>query len=210
MSQSDSFIDEVTDELRRDRLFAALRRWAWVGVAAVVLIVGGAAVREWRLSNAQAAAQARGDALLSAFEAGEPEAVAAVAAEGAAAGVVALLAAAVPEADPEGARARLEAVAADPEMPARYRDLAVLKAVLLAPEAPIEERRARLQAIAAPGAPYRVLAEEQLALIAVEAGETDDALARLRALLEDAEATDGLRARARQLVVALGGSLDAA
>ena len=207
MSQSDSFIEEVTDELRRDRLFALLRRWAWVGVLAVLLIVGGAAVREWRLARAQAEAEARGDALLAAFEAGDAEAVAAVPAEGAADGVVALLAAA---ADPEAAAARLEAVAADPALPPRYRDLAVLKAVMATPDAAVEERRARLEAIAGPGAPYRLLAEEQLALLAVEAGDADAALARLAAILEDAEATPGLRERARQLVVALGGSLDAA
>lgn len=209
MSQSDSFIDEVTDELRRDRLFATFKRWAWVGVALVLLVVGGAAVREWRLSSDRAAAEARGDALLSAFEAGDAEAVAAMAAEaeGATAGVVALLAAA---AEPEEAAARLEAVAADPELPARYRDLAVLKAVLLAPDAAVEERRARLEAISGPGAPYRLLAAEQLALLSVEAGETEAALAALEALLEDAEATDALRERARQLIVALGGSLDAA
>jgi len=32
MSQSDSFIDEVTEELRRDQLFRALKRWGWIGV----------------------------------------------------------------------------------------------------------------------------------------------------------------------------------
>ena len=207
MSQSDGFIEEVTDELRRDRLFATMRRWAPLAVLAVILIVGGAAVREWRLSDARAEAEARGDALLAAVEAGDAEALAAVEAEGAAAAVVALLAAA---ADPEGGAARLEALAADPELPARYRDLAALKVVMAEPDAPAEERRARLEAIAGPGAPYRLLAEEQLALLDVEAGDRAAALARLGAILEDAEATPALEERARQLVVALGGALDAA
>lgn len=207
MSQSDSFIDEVTDALRRDRLFATLRRWAWVGVLAVVLIVGGAGVREWRLARAEAEAQARGGALLAAVEAGDAEAIAAVPAEGATEAVVALLAAA---ADPETAAERLDAVAADPSLPPRYRDLAALRAVLASPDAPPEERRARLEALAGPGAPYRLLAEEQLALLDVEAGESEAAQARLRAILDDAEATPALRERARQLLVALGGALDAA
>ncbi len=34
MSSQDSFVDEVTDELRRDRLFAAFRKYGWIGVAA--------------------------------------------------------------------------------------------------------------------------------------------------------------------------------
>ena len=207
MSQSDSFIDEVTDELRRDRLFAAFRRWAWLGVLLVALIVGGAAWREWSLSRERAAAEARGDALASALEAGDADALAAVPAEGAAASVVALLAAA---AAPDAAGDRLASVAAQADLPPRYRDLAVLKSVLATPDAPAEERRARLEVIAGPGAPYRLLAEEQLALLSVEAGEGEDALARLQAILEDAEATPGLRERARQMVVALGGALDAA
>ena len=207
MSQSDSFIDEVTDELRRDRLFALFRRWAWLGVLLVALIVGGAAWREWRLSAARAEAEARGDALLAAYEAEDAAAIAAVPAEGVTAAVVALLAAA---SDPDAAAGPLEAAAAAAELHPRYRDLAVLKSVLAAPDAPIEERRAALEAIAGPGAPYRLLAEEQLAFLSVEAGEADAALARLRAVLEDAEATPALRDRARQTIVALGGALDAA
>lgn len=209
MSQSDSFIEEVTDAVRRDRLFALMRRWAWLAVLLVVLLVGGAAFREWRLSNARTAAEARGDALLTAVEARDADAVMAVSAEGPGAAAVALLAAAAAE-DPEVALPRLAAVAADPAVPPRYRDLAVLRSVLLEPDAPIGERRGALEAIAAPGAPYRLLAEEQLALLSVEEGDTDAALARLAAILEDAEVTEALRSRAQQLIVALGGSLDAA
>lgn len=205
MSQTDSFIDEVNDEVRRDRLFATMRRWAPLAVLAVVLLVGGAAVREWRAAGAEAAAEARGEALLRAFEAEDAAAIAAVDADGAAAAVAALLAAAV---DPEAAPA-LEAAVADPDLPARYRDLAALGAVWAAPDAPLEERRALLEAVAGPGAPYRLLAEEGLALLALEAGEDADALERLRSILDDAEATPAMRERARQLVVALGGALDA-
>ena len=206
MSQSDSFIDEVTDEVRRDRLFATMRRWAPIAVLAVLLLVGGAAVREWRASQAGAEAEARGEALLAALDAEDATALLAVEAEGAAAALAALLASAV---DPDVAADRLEAMAADPELPPRYRDLAVLRSVE-ASEAPLEERRARLEAIAGPGSPYRLLAEERMALLSVEAGDADAALAALRAILDDAETTPALRDRARQLVVALGGALDAA
>ena len=40
MSNPDSFIDEVTEEVRRDKLFALFRKWGWVGVLLVVVIVG--------------------------------------------------------------------------------------------------------------------------------------------------------------------------
>ena len=41
MSNPDSFIDEVTEEVRRDRLFAIFRKYGWIGAVLVALIVGG-------------------------------------------------------------------------------------------------------------------------------------------------------------------------
>ena len=180
MSQSDSFIEEVTDAVRRDRLFALMRRWAWLAVLLVVLLVGGAAFREWRLSNARTAAEARGDALLTAVEARDADAVMAVSAEGPGAS--------------RGGAPRGRGGGGPPRWRCRAwrrwppilrcrratRDLAVLRSVLLEPDAPIGERRGALEAIAAPGAPYRLLAEEQLALLSVEEGDTDAALRATR------------------------------
>lgn len=199
MSQNDSFIDEVSDELRRDRLYATFRRWAWLGAVLVALIVGGAAWNEWRKARDAAAAQARGEAILAAE--GEGGALAALAAADAAGGVPALL---------SGDAEALAALASDPGADPAYRDLAQLR-LAVDPDAPLaeEDRLSRLAAIAAPGAPYRVLAEEQIALIEARAGRTEDAAARLAALLEDPEAGAGLRRRAEQLVIALGGAPEA-
>ena len=44
MSNPDSFIEEVTEEVRRDRLFALFRKYGWIGVVLVLAIVGGASV----------------------------------------------------------------------------------------------------------------------------------------------------------------------
>ncbi|WP_159075214.1 hypothetical protein [Celeribacter baekdonensis] len=41
MSQTDSFIDEVTEEVRRDKFYAFLRRFGWIGILAVCVLVGG-------------------------------------------------------------------------------------------------------------------------------------------------------------------------
>ena len=48
VSNPDSFIDEVTEEVRRDKLFAFFRRYGWIGVVLALLIVGGAAYSEWQ------------------------------------------------------------------------------------------------------------------------------------------------------------------
>ena len=47
MHESDSFISEVSEEVRRDRLFATLRRYRWLIAAVVLLLVGGAAFNAW-------------------------------------------------------------------------------------------------------------------------------------------------------------------
>ena len=73
MSNPDSFIEEVTEEVRRDRLFNLMRRYGWIAITAVVLLVVGAAYNEWQKARDMTAAQAFGDAVLTAIEAPTPE-----------------------------------------------------------------------------------------------------------------------------------------
>lgn len=212
MSNPDSFIDEVSEEVRRDKLFALMRKWGWVGVVAVLAIVGGAAYVEWQAAREARMAQATGDAILTAMEAPDPEArIAAlkgVEAPGDARVVLALMEAAE-TLDPARADETLAAISENAEYPALYRDLAVMKRVLL-PNSPLspEDRIAVLEPLTIAGGPFRVLAEEQLALAEIAAGETDAALERLTALMNDAESTDSLRQRAEEMIVALGGTTE--
>ncbi len=66
MSDTDSFIDEVNEEVRRDRFYGLLRRYGWIAVVAVVAIVGGAAWNEYSKAQERAQAEALGDAMLDA------------------------------------------------------------------------------------------------------------------------------------------------
>lgn len=210
MSETDTFIDEVSEEVRRDKLYALMRKYGWIAVLLVVLLVGGAAFNEWRKASDRAAAQALGDAILAAEEQADPGARAAALAslevDGDAAAVVAMLTAVEGDAGVDA----LKALADDPGIDSLYRDLAQLKLVSrTASGLDPAERRARLEPLAVAGAPFRVLAEEQLALVEVDEGQTEAAITRLNALLVDDEASGALRRRASQLIVALGGSLDA-
>lgn len=209
MSDTDSFINEVTEEVRREKLFGYLRRYGWIGVVAVLLLVGGAAWNEYRGAQARAAAQATGDALLAALEeddsAARAAAMAQVAADREASVVTMMLLAATQEeaGDVIAAAGTLNAVVLNPDVPQMYRDLAAFKAAML-PTEDAAARRASLDALAQPGQPFRLLSLEQIAYMTLAEGDTDAALAIMRQVEEDAGVTRGLRERMQTLMLALG------
>mgnify|MGYP002630771994 CR=1 FL=1 len=214
LSDTDSFIEEVTEEVRREKLFGMMRRYGWIPILLVVLLVAGAAYNEYRKASIRSAAEAAGDSILAAMDGADAatreSALNTLDQTGSSGPVIALLAAgeALNANDPEGAAAALKAIANDASQPALYRDLATLKWVILstAQTAPAD-RITALTPLTAAGAPFRVLAEEQIALAEIEQGETAAALTRLRALMEDNEASQGLQRRVSQLIVALGGEV---
>ncbi|WP_146587775.1 tetratricopeptide repeat protein [Puniceibacterium confluentis] len=218
MSNTDSFIDEVTEEVRRDRLYASFRKYGWIAILVVVLIVGGAAWREYQKAQARSSAQAFGDAISAALESDDAEArIAALSAiqapqPGAQAILAMLLAAEQGDAQDDAAATQtLDTIANASDVPLIYRQIASFKALSRKGSAlSIDVRRSGFEALATAGAPLRLLAEEQIALLDIEAGDTESALSRLKAILADSEATAGLRRRASQLIVSLGGTLDAA
>lgn len=212
MSNPDSFIEEVTEEVRRDRLFNLFRKYGWIGAVLVIGIVGGAALNEWSKSRADARAEAFGDALIDALDQGTPEerrtALAAVSADGGQAAILKLILASDPAEDKAATLAALDAIVADTTLAPSYRDLATLRRVLIdGPDMAVADRQTALRGIAAPGRPYRTLAEEQLAYLLVEEGKTDEAISAFLALMQDQEASGALRARVGQIVTALGGTL---
>ncbi|MDD9977748.1 MAG: hypothetical protein OXQ30_08470 [Boseongicola sp.] len=216
MANQDSFIDEVTEEVRRDRLYKTFRKYGWIAVVLVVLLVGGATFLEIRKSQANAAAQAAGDAVLAALEiedaSARQEALAALQngenAERDAIVGLAAADAALQAGDRASALSTYEAIAGNSSLSASFRDLATLKLVLASGSdiAPAD-RISQLNAITLGAGPFRLLALEQVALAEVEQGNPDAALTHLREIIADATVTQDLRRRASQLIVALGGDL---
>ncbi|MDV7145512.1 hypothetical protein R3X27_22735 [Tropicimonas sp. TH_r6] len=211
MSESDSFIDEVNEEVRRERLYRTFRKYGWIAVTAVVLIVGGAAFNEYRKAAATSAAQDLGDTIMTALELPEEadriEALGQVPAEGDMTAVMDLLVAAeqMAAADPEAAVAKLTPLAARSDLPLAYTDLAAYKIVMIGGETVTPDLRAQLlERLATAGAPYRPLALEQQALDLAVAGETEAAIDAARAILEEPGLTQGLLQRVSQLMLALG------
>lgn len=213
MSDTDSFIDEVTEEVRQDRLFGYLRKYGWIAGAFVLVLVGGTAFIEARRASNEAAAERFGDAVITAMLNDESAArvteLSAVEAPSAQSDVILAFLKSGEEAQDSAsydkAIAELDAIKANPETSQVYIDLAGFKAaLLLGAEVDAAERKAAFEALIVPGGAFRLLAEEQVALIEVEMGDREAAIERLNAISEDAEITGSLRQRVEQWKLTLG------
>ena len=215
MSDTDSFVREVSEEVRRERFSKLLRRYGWIGALVLLALVGGAGLLEWRNAREQAAAEAAGTALREAFLIEDPseraERLDATVASLGTADAVARIARAgslLEAGDREGAATLLASVSENVGLSPIYRDLALLQRVaVLGPEMDRAERMASLETLARPDGAFRLLALEQRALARLEAGERDQARADLEAILADPGVPEGLAGRARQFLIAAGGEL---
>ena len=207
MSDTDSFIDEVTEEVRRDRLFGYFRSYGWIPAVIIFALVGGTAYNEWSKAQVAQVAQARGDALLDALEledeAEQAAALSAIAREDGDALVAKLLAAG---AETEQAADLLKSVAADDTQPKYIRDLARLKMASTEGVLTLDEAAAILAELSEPGGVYRNVATEFLVAVHLQRGETQAALELLQAHIKDAEASSEQIQRMGELIVALGAS----
>ena len=146
MANTDSFIDEVTEEVRQDRLYHLARRYGWIAVVVIVAIVAGTAYTEISKSRAAAAAAVRGDALSEALnqtdDAARAEALRAAAADPATGGIITKFLAASETAaagDKATAAELFTAIAQTEGVEPIYRDMALLRRSMLGAEAPERE-----------------------------------------------------------------------
>ena len=68
MVESESFIKEVSEEVKRDRLFKALNKFKWPLFAIIVLLVGAVGGYEYYKYDKKSRAQKNGEFLISAIE----------------------------------------------------------------------------------------------------------------------------------------------
>lgn len=213
-NEQDSFIDEVTEELRRDRLFQAFRRYGWIAGLVILLVVGGTGWREYQLIHAKRVAQEFGDAVLGAQEAEDPAAaLAEIDADGAGQKIVQdmLIAARLDAAGkPEDAASLLREAAADAKGSngsggvALLQDLALLKAVMGDPAMDLARRDEALSQLSEPGAPFRLLALEQKAVALIGAGRDADAADLIRKIQEEDGLSEPMRRRLAGTLIVLG------
>jgi len=210
--------DEVRDDLRAERSGALLKRYG--GLLAVALIVVLAAVGGWQIWRTQQAKQA--DAAAGTFLAAMHDAAALPLGPSpnrlAAADAFAAVAARAPESyrvlarlreaslradagDGAAADALWDQVSHDDAAPRLLRDLASLlwaqHGIDRGDPAAVQ---VRLDTLTAPENPWRPLAQEAQAWLALRLGHRDDAQRLLGQLATDGTAPDGVRGRANGLL----------
>jgi hypothetical protein len=212
VSDTDSFLQEVSEELRRDKLYRNIRKYGWIAILLVVVIVGGATYREYLKSKDTKAAQLFGTSIIDALnEKNTDDRIAKLQTinspgENAKVVIAMLLSAELGVSEkPTMAKSSLSSLTEGSSIDAHYRELLNFKILLGSAETmSLEERVTAFEALSKPGNPFRLLAEEQIALIDLEQGKTDNAIEKISQILLDSELTAGLRNRATQMMIALG------
>ena len=214
-------IKEVDEDLRREqylKLWQAYGKYAVAGAVAIVLgVAGHQGWQAWRNKQFQktAAEFTAAEDLIGADKKNEAEAKLAEIAKGDQTGFA--LAAAFRRAqlqseggDTTGAVATLDAIAAS-GAPSLFRDLATLKTALLTLDnADPETLVKKVQPLADAANPWHFTATEVLALLANRRGDKAAALTFYQKLADDPATPQDIRARAVDMIAALGGGSSAA
>lgn len=208
-NQNDSFIDEVTDELRRDRLFNLFRRYGWIAGLVILAIVGGAIWYEWTAAKERATAQAWGDSVLNAEAGDDPAALMKVDPQGSAGREIlaALLAAGdwAEAGDKDAAAKALNDVVESGSSDAILNELAQLKLVMLqGADMDPEKRDEILSHLSRSGAPFELLALEQKVAALIGAGRKEDAISLIQQIQKKQGLSQGLRRRLSEMMIGLG------
>lgn len=211
-NQNDRFIDEVTEDLRRDRLFLMLRRYGWLALLLIVLLVAGAAWREYTGARDAAAAQAFGDAILAAEAtedaAARAQALAAVPTTNDRQAVLREILAAnalVEAGNVAEAAQRFDAAAIKAGDDAVIRDLAALKSVIAQGTGMDPATRdAALSRLSTPGAPFELIALELKAVALSGAGRKEDAVTLIRQIQQKDGLSQQMRQRLAEHLITLG------
>jgi len=212
VSDTDSFLQEVSEELRRDKLYRNIRKYGWLAILLVILIVGGATYREYQKSKAAKAAQFFGTSIINALnEKSVNDRISKLQKINAPGDNAKVVIAMLLSAELNGSenltaeKSDLSSFTDGSSIDAHYRELLDFKILLgSAKTISLEERLAAFEALSEPGNSFRLLAEEQIALIELEQGNIDRAVEKISQILLDAELTAGLRNRATQMLIALG------
>ena len=211
MSNNESFIQEVSEEVRRDRLYRILKKWGWIGIAVIVALVGGASFNEWNKDSKMNSARNLGDRVLSAVGNKDPIELKDIETSNLSQDIfIKNLLSAILLSDNklDASKKALEEIRDLPSITKTYRELNAFKlGLLLLKEDNLtsDERFGVFEEFVEPGSPFRLLAKEQQALLLIEQGKLELAIKALSEISVDSETTASLKRRVTQLRISLGG-----
>lgn len=212
MSETDSFIQEVTEEVRQDQMLRYWKKYGVFVIGAVALIVAGAAAWNWSIAQDRIAAEQRGAALLTTDPEDLDAQITLVGGIDGPAALIAELSAAAAFAnsgDAKEAVARYAAVAGRDGIDPTYRDLAILQQVRIAASGGATSVSTDpLDTLIDGDSAFRLLALELRGAIRISSGDRAAGHADLNAVIADPDATGTLRQRAGALLTATGGTQD--
>ena len=190
LSNPDSFIGEVKEEVRRDRLYRLFRRYGWLGILAVLALVGGTAYREWSTANQRLEAEAVGDSILAASSEESPaERIARLDKieidnlDARAIRDFIVAAAMLDDGMQDNSLERLDLVSNNKDVSIVYRDLALLKSIAIRQDTdPPEDVVKELDGMIERDSEFRLLAMEMKAHNLERMGEVAEAISILRIL----------------------------
>jgi len=203
-------MQEVSEEVRKDRFYRILKKWGWVGIVLIVALVGGASFNEWNKESKINSAQNLGDRVLVAIASKDVIDLKKIEIKNVSQDIFIknLMSAILFSEDKlDASRKALEEIAGIPGITKTYKDLNAFKLGLLLLESGNltgDERFGVFEALVEPGSPFRSLAKEQQALILIEQGKIELAIKTLVEITDDSETTDTLRRRVTQLRISLG------
>ena len=210
MSNNESFMQEVSEEVRKDRFYRILKKWGWVGIALIVALVGGASFNEWNKESKINSARNLGDRVLAAIASKDVIDLKEIEIINVSQDIfIKNLMSAILFSDDklDASKKALEEIGGIPGITKTYKDLNAFKLGLLLLKSGNltgEERFGVFEALVEPGSPFRSLAKEQQALILIEQGNIELAIKTLMEITDDSETTDTLRRRVAQLRISLG------
>ncbi len=210
MSNNESFMQEVSEEVRKDRFYRILKKWGWVGIALIVALVGGASFNEWNKESKINSARNLGDRVLAAIASKDVIDLKEIEIKNVSQDIfIKNLMSAILFSDDklDASKKALEEIGGIPGITKTYKDLNAFKLGLLLLKSGNltgEERFGVFEALVEPGSPFRSLAKEPPALILIEQGKIELAIKTLVEIMDDSETTDTLRRRVTQLRISLG------
>ena len=213
MSNSDSFISEVSEEVRKDRFSRVLRKWGWVGIVVVFILVGAAALNEWYKAKEISLSQSLGDKIIYALDNNDLEILNNIETTNDDKDILIkniIFSIMIDQNNFDEAKKVLNEIKEIPDANPIYNELNLFKLALLNKKTgalSLPDQFSSFKNLSDPGSAFRLLSLEQMALILIDQHKPKEAIQILNQLVEDSETSGSLYRRANQLLIALGGNL---